>query len=212
MCSLNTAYLLKVTPISSSLGQIMDFLAPLRNESIYLRIFSLHIVANAGLILATEHSNSKSASNISAWLGRTTKNTLGGHKANLFCLPPPCKLRGNIVGLEGGQSSPFFPQFELIVGANREDPVNIPVQPAPAGSADPVTKAPAPLPRGAAPDARTRAPRPGRAGEAGLLGHRETRRPARSGPRRDPLPGPGVPGPRARTSCAPRPPREAAAS
>lgn len=77
MCPFNVAYLLKVTPFQQPISQIMDFLAILRKESIYFRIFYLHVVVNWGILFATKHPNSKLASSISEWPGRTTKNTLG---------------------------------------------------------------------------------------------------------------------------------------
>lgn len=88
--------------------------------------FELHIVVNVGTTAATKRLNSKPASNIPECLGTTTKHAPGCHKANLFFLPSPCELRGNAVWPEGGQSSSFFSQFSLIVGANRDEGVNIP--------------------------------------------------------------------------------------
>lgn len=125
---------------------------------------------------------------ISEWLGTTTKNPLGCYKANLFFLPSPCKLRGNVVWPEVGQSSSFFSRFNLIVGANREEGVNIPPQNVLAGSAYFVKKklperspAPTRLPGGAVPDSRTRrsAPGVGWRGGCSATGNRG----ARPGPR-----------------------------
>lgn len=144
------------------------------------------------------------------------KNTLGCHKANLFFLPPPWTLAGNAVRLEGGQSSSLFSRLKLIVGANREDRVDIPARTVAAGSADPVTKAAGPSPAptrragGAVPGSGpgsgpgTRGPGLGWGGEAGCSAAGSAR--ARPGPALGQTPSPG---PRA---ARPRPPREAAAT
>lgn len=138
--------------------------------------------------------------------GTTTKNTLGCHKANLFFLPSPCRLRGNAVWLEVGQSSSFLSQLKLIVGANREDGVNIPPQTVPAGSADFVTKAGRAVPSAHTASSR-RSPRLRTRGSAPGVGWRGggARRPAI--PARVPALGATLsPGPRAAQSDAARSP------
>lgn len=109
MCSFNTVYLLKVTPFEQPASQKMDFPAILRNESIYFRIFYLHIAVNVGIIFATTQTQSPHPIPPNGWA--QLRNTLGCHKANLFFLPSPNKLRGNVVWPEVGQSSSFFSQF-----------------------------------------------------------------------------------------------------
>lgn len=108
LCSFNIAYLLKVTPSKQPVSQIMDFLALLWNESIYLRIFHLTSLYIWVLFLLVNIPTQSPHRIISEWLGITTKTTLGYHKANLFFLPSPWKPKGNVVWLElrnaGGES------------------------------------------------------------------------------------------------------------
>lgn len=54
MPSFNIACLLKVTPFKQPVSQIMDFLAILRNESIYFRIVYLHVVVKLGYYFCYE--------------------------------------------------------------------------------------------------------------------------------------------------------------
>lgn len=109
----------------------MDFLAILRNESIYFRRSLPRIVAYSGIIFTSKHSDSKPASNLSERLAKTTKSTLDGHKADLSFLPSPRGLGGTVERLAVGPSSSLPSRGELPAVAAREDGAGIPAARAP---------------------------------------------------------------------------------